>query len=140
MEVNRMTGKRILSVVFALIIVVGFVLGGVAIYQAGFTQGAMTNLALPEGSEAPVVPYRHVPYAYGFGPRIGLFGLFPLFCFGGFFFLLLFFGFGFFARRRAWMRWGPEAYHHWKHYGPPHWDKDRPESEPSPPPAETEES
>ena len=122
-----MTGIRILKVVFVLVIVTGLVLGGVAIYRAGFTHGAMTNITLPEGSEYPVVPFRQFPHAYGYGPRVGLFGLFPLLCFGGFFFLFLIFGFGFFARRRAWRHYGPGAYHHWKQHGPPPgWSKDKP--------------
>ena len=69
----------------------------------------MTNLTLPEGAEYPLVPFGHMPYGRGIGPRAGLLGLFPLLCFGGFTFLLLLFGFGFMARkRRAWMH----------HYGP----------------------
>lgn len=125
-----MTGKRIWKVIFILVIVTGLVLGGVAIYRAGFTHGAMTNLTLPEGSEYPVVPFRHLPYGMGIGPRAGLLGLFPLMCFGGFFFLMLFFGFGFCARRRAWMHYGPGAHHHWKHHGPPPWEQSEAESQP----------
>ena len=48
-----MTGKRIWKVVFALVIIAGLALGGVAIYQVGFTHGAMTNFTLPESSEYP---------------------------------------------------------------------------------------
>jgi hypothetical protein len=148
MEVNNMTGKRIWKVIFALVIVVGLILGGVAIYQAGFTHGAMTNLTLPEGSEYPQLPYGHAPYGRSIGPRVGLLGLFPLMCFGGFFFLLLIFGFGFCARRRAWMHYDPEARHYWKHHGPPPgWGADKPpgaedqsQTESDTPPKEVEET
>lgn len=142
-----MTGKRIWKVVFALVIITGLALGGVAIYNAGFTHGAMTNLTLPEGGEYPVESFRHLPYGRGIGPRAGLLGLFPMLCFGGFFFFLLICGFGFFSRRRAWMHYGPGAYHHQKHHGPPPpwwgWDKppwaeDQSQTESEPPPAETE--
>ena len=121
-----MTGKRIWKVFFAVLVIAGLALGGVAIYNAGFAHGAMTNLALPEGSEVPLVPFHRLPAGWGIGGRVGLLGLFPLLCFGGFFFLVLFFGFGFFARRRAWMHDGPGAYHHWKHHGPPSWGPGKP--------------
>ncbi|MFN2235796.1 MAG: hypothetical protein ACK2U1_16345 [Anaerolineales bacterium] len=117
-----MTGKRIWKIVFALVIVAGLVLGGVAIYQAGFAHGAMTNFNLSEGSEYPSMPFGYMPYERIIRPRVGLLGIFPLLCFGGFFFLLLFSGFGFFARRRVWMHTDPCAYpNHWKHHGPPPW-------------------
>ena len=56
------------------------------------------------------MPFGHMPYGRSIGPRVGLLGLFPLLCFGGFFFLLVIWGLGFFARRRAWMHYGPGAY------------------------------
>ena len=124
-----MTGKQIWKVVFALAIIAGLALGGVAIYQAGFTHGAMTNFRLPESSEYPVMPFGHMPYGRSIGPRVGLLGLFPLLCFGGFFFLLLMGGFGVFARRRAWMHCEPGTYpNHCKHHGPPPpwWGQEKP--------------
>lgn len=143
-----MTKKRIWRAVIALVIIAGLVLGGVAIYQAGFTHGATTNLRLPESSEYPVMPFGHMLYGRSIGPRMGLLGLFPLLCFGGFFFLLLIGGFGFFARRRAWMHYGPGTYpNHWKHHGPPPpwWGQEKPpwaegqsQKESDTPPAETE--
>jgi hypothetical protein len=142
-----MTDKRIWKVIFALVIVVGLVLGGVAIYNAGFTHGAMINITLPEGSEAPLVPHGHMPYGRSFGPRAGLLGLFPLLCFGGFFFLLFFSGLACFARRRAWMHYGPGAAQYWKHHGPPPswwgsgkppWAEDPTQTEPAAPSADTE--
>lgn len=135
-----MSGKRILKVVFVLMIIAGLVLGGVAIYNAGFAHGAMTNLPLPEGSEVPFGTFGHAPYAYRLAPRVGLLGLFPVLCFGGFFFLLLFFGFGFCARRRAWMRFGQGDHHHWKHYDPPPWEPERPETESQAPPDDVDNS
>jgi hypothetical protein len=111
----------------ALVILAGVTLGGIALYQAGFAHGAMTNFTWPESAEAPLVPHGYQPYARTIGPRAGLLGFFPLLCFGGFF-LLLIASFGFFARRRAWMHCGPEAYHAWKHHGspPPWWGTGKP--------------
>ena len=117
-----MTGTRIWKAVFALVVIAGLVLGAVAIYQAGYAHGAMTNFNLPESSEYPSMPFRYMPYGRSIGPRVGLLGLFPLLCFGGFFFLMAFGGLSFFARRRAWMHSGPCTNpKHWKHYGPPSW-------------------
>ena len=136
-----MSGKRIfVGVLLALICVVLLVAGGVAIYQAGFAHGALTNLSLPEGNVFPMAPLRHIsPFGWHAVPRIGLLGLFPLLCFGSFFFLVLLCGFGFFARKRAWVRhhYGPESDpEFWKHYGPspwgsgpPPWAQNQPESE-----------
>jgi len=125
-----MTGKWIWRMVFALLIITGLALGGAAVYKAGFTHGVMTNLTLPEGSEQSVTPYGvpfgHMYYGRGIGPRAGLFVLFPLLCFGGFFLLLLIGGAGFYARRRAWMHDGPGAYPYWKHHGPPSWGPGKP--------------
>ena len=124
-----MTGKRIWKVVFALVIIAGLALGAVAIYRAGFTHGVMSDFKLPESSEYPVIPYGHMPYGRSIGPRVGLLGLFPLLCFGAFFFLMLIWGMGFFFRRRAWMHDGPGSYpHHWKHHGPPPpwWGQEKP--------------
>jgi hypothetical protein len=118
MEVTIMTGKNIFRFVFALAIIVGLALGGIALYQMGFSHGAMTNITFPEGSEIQVMPYARSPLGWHVGPRVGLLGLFPLLCFGGFFFLVFMCGFGFMARKRAWM-------HHyggrWKHDGQPPW-------------------
>jgi hypothetical protein len=123
MEVTIMTGKNIFRFVFALAIIVGLVLGGIALYQMGFSHGAMTNITFPEGSEIQVMPYAYSPLGWQTGPRIGLLGLAPLLCFGGFFFLILMFGFGFMARKRAWMHhYGPD----WKHHGPPPGGQGRP--------------
>lgn len=125
-----MTGKRIfVGMLLTLVVVALLALGGAAIYQAGFTQGAMANLTLPEGGEFPVMPHSGVPLGYmplGWhaGPRVGLLGLFPLLCFGGFFFLVLMCGFGF--RKRAWRHYGPGWHEHWKHYGPPPWGSGKP--------------
>ena len=124
---------------FALIFIGVLALGGFAIYQFGFSHGAMTNITLPEGSEFPMAPYAIRPLGWHYGPRVGLLGLFPLLCFGGFFFLMLMFGFGFMTRRRAWKHYGP-GWHseHWKHNGPPWgpgrppWVEDQPEPEGSP--------
>lgn len=139
-----MSGIRILiRVLLALVFVALLVAGAVAIYQAGFTHGALTNLSLPEGEAYPMVPLGHPPLGWHAGPRIGLLALFPLLCFGSFFFLLLLFGFGFFARKRAWM-YHPE---HWKHPGPPPWGpgcppwaQDQPRAGSETPTAEAEES
>ena len=117
-----MTGRRIWRAVFALVIIAALVLGCVAIYQAGFARGAMSDFKLPESSEYPLMPYGHLPYGHSIVPRVGLLGLFPLLCFGGIFFLMVFWGLSFFARRRAWMHAGPCVNsHHWKHHGPPPW-------------------
>ena len=143
-----MSGKRFLfKGLLVLIIVIMLAVGGIAIYRAGFTHGMMTNITLPEGSEFPGdafgrMPYGLMPLGWHTGPRVGLLGIFPLLCFGGFFFLMLMFGFGFFARKRAWMH-HPE---HWKHPGPPWgpgrppWVQDQPEAESEAPPAESGES
>jgi hypothetical protein len=128
MEVIDMTGKLIWKVLFALVIIAGLALGGIALYQMGFTHGTMTNITLPEGSEFPVIPYAHRPLGWHYGPRVGLLGLFPLLCFGGFFLLVLLFGFGFMARKRAWRHYGPgwHSSEYWKHHGPPPWGTGRP--------------
>jgi hypothetical protein len=74
-----------------------------------------------------------------------LLGLFPLLCFGGFFFLALMCGFGFMARKRAWMHhYGPGSPHeYWKHRGPwgpgcPPWEQEQPETETESAPAEAD--
>lgn len=123
-----MNGKWIFKTIFAMVIIAGLVIGGVALYQLGFSQGAMTTLALPEGGEELVAPGRFMYPGWHFGPRAGLLGLFPLlFCFGGFFFLMVMFAFGFVFRRRAWKRHGPGRHHeYWKHHGQPPWGPDRP--------------
>jgi len=126
-----MSGKRIfVRVLLALIFVTLLAIGGAMIYQAGFARGALTNLSLPEGNVFPMAPLRYLPrFGWHAVPRIGLLGLFPLLCFGSFFFLVLLCGFGFFARKRAWMRYhyGPESDpEYWKHYGPPPWGPGRP--------------
>ena len=140
-----MTGKQIWKVVFALVIITGLALGSVTIYKVGFSHGVMTNLTLPESSEYPSVPFRHLPYERSILPRVGLLGLFPLLCFGSFFFLLLIGGFGF-CSRRAWKHYGPGPNYHWKHHGPPPWwgqekppwAEDQPQTESDRPLAETE--
>ena len=119
-----MTGKLIWKVLFALVIIAGLLLGAAALYQIGYTHGAMTNITLPEGGEFPVMPYAYRSLGWHAGPRVGLLGLFPLLCFGGFFFLVLLFGFGFMARKRAWRHYSPGEY--WKHHGPPPWGSGRP--------------
>jgi hypothetical protein len=127
MEVTLMktskTARWIWRLLFALALVAGLTLGGVAIYRIGFTHGAMTNLTLPEGAQSPLMPYGHLPYGRPIGPRVGLLGLFPLLCFGGFFFLTLILGFGLIARKRAWSHhYGPGPHpDDWKHHGPPPW-------------------
>ena len=123
-----MTGKRIWGIIFALVIIAALVLASVAIYQAGFARGAMSDFKLSEGSEYPLVPYGHLPYGRSIVPRLGLLGLFPLLCFGSFFFLMVFWGLSFFSRRRAWMYDGPcTNLHHWKHHGPrPWWGQHKP--------------
>ena len=131
-----MKSRFIWRAIFALVVIVGLALGGIALYQMGFSHGAMTNITFPEGSEFPMMPYAYHPLGWHTGPRIGLLGLFPLLCFGGFFFLMLMCGFGFMARRRAWKHYGPESHHeYWKHYGPPWgpgrppWAEDQPKTE-----------
>ena len=118
-----MTGRRIWKIFLALVIVAALVLGGVAIYQAGFARGVNSEFKFPESSEYPLIPYRHMPYGRNMiVPRLGLLGLFPLLCLGGFFFLMVFWGLSFFARRRAWMQDGSSANpYHWKYHGPPPW-------------------
>ena len=144
-----MTGKRIWKLIFALIIITGLAVGGIALYQMGFTHGAMTNLTLPEGGEYPLMPYGHMPLGWHAGPRVGLLGLFPLLCFSGFFFLMLMFGFGFMTRKRAWMHHYGPGFHpgHWKQSGPPPWGpgrppwtQDQPETESEIPSPETDSS
>ena len=117
-----MTGKRIWNIIFMLVIITGLILGGVAVYQAGFARGMMSDFKLPESSEYPLMPYGHLPYGRSLLPRLGLLGLFPLLCFGGIFFLMVFWGLSLFTRRRVWMHDGPCANpNHWKHHGPPPW-------------------
>lgn len=117
-----MKGKYLWKVVFTLVVITVLAIGGVALYRLGFSHGAMTNITLPEGSEFPVMLYAHRPLGWNFGTRVGLMGLFPLLCFGGFFFFALMCGFGFMARKRAWMHYGPGSKPEtWKHHGPPHW-------------------
>lgn len=147
-----MSGKQLLfKGLLALMIVAVLAVGGIAIYRAGFTHGMMTNITLPEGSEFPVesferMPYGHTPLGWHAGPRIGLLGIFPLLCFGGFFFLLLMFGFGFMTSKRAWMHYGPGSHpNHWRHHGPPPWGSGKPpweqeQAESETPPAETDQT
>ena len=124
-----MTGRRIFAgVLLTFIIVTLLVISGAVIYKAGFTHGAMTNLSLPEGREFPMMPFRRMPLGWHAVPRIGLLGLFPLFCLGSFIFLLVLCGFGWISRRHAWQHYygpgsPPEG---WKHYGPPPWGPGRP--------------
>jgi hypothetical protein len=126
-------------------------IGGVAIYRAGYTHGAMADFTLPEGSELPAFPYGRTPFAYGrhIGPRAGLFGFFPLlFCFGGLFLLMLAFGS---CRRMFYRKYAGKG--HWKHHGPhpywhggpweagkPPWAEDQPETESDAPSVEAEEA
>jgi len=147
-----MTGKRIFKVIFALVVVAVIAFGSLAIYRLGFAHGAMTNITLPEGSESlgeafGRMPYRHMPLGWHYGPRVGFLGMFPFLCFGGFFFLMLMFGFGFMARKRAWMHhYGPGSHpSHWKHEGTPPrgpgcppWEQKQPEADPDTPTAETD--
>jgi len=148
-----MTGRLIWKVLFALVIIAGLVLGGAALYQMGFTHGAMTNITLPEDGEFPMLPHGRVPFGYvplGWHavPRVGLLGILPLLCFAGFFFLVLMFGFGFMARKRAWRHYGSGWQHeYWKHHGPPPWGPGKPpwagdqaQTESDTPSAETEET
>ena len=142
--------RTIWWVILGVVVIALLAFGGIALYRAGYTHGAMAEFTLPEGSEIPALPYGRAPFAYGrhFGPRTGLFGFFPfLLCFGGFFILMCLFGFG---RRRYWMQSGKG---HWKHHGPhpywhggpwgpgkPPWAEDQPETESEAPPAEADES
>ena len=152
MEVNTMFWKRtIWWILLGLVVVAFLTVGGVAIYKAGFTHGAMTDITLPEGSDINVMPHKMVPYAGYYHPRAGLMGFFPfLLCFGGFFFLMMVFG----ACRRAWY-WkyaGKDHPKYWKHHGPwrywksPHWGPghppwadDQPETKSDTPSEEAEE-
>ena len=137
-----MSGKRIfvrglLALIFAALLIAG----GLAIYQAGFARGALTNLSLPESGAYTMLPFAHSPLGWRVWPRIGLLGIFPLLCFGSFFFLMLLFGFGFFARKRTWMHYpcGPHS-DYWKHYGPPPWAQNQPEAGGEAPAAEKEDA
>ena len=142
-----MTGKRIFKVIFALVVVAVIAFGSLAIYRLGFAHGAITNFTLPEGSEFPMMSYGHMPLNWHAGPRVGLLGIFPFLCFGGFFFLMLMFGFGFMARKRAWLHhYGPGSHPgHWKHegtppWGPgcPPWEQKQSKADPESPSVETE--
>lgn len=134
-----MKSRFIWRAIFALVFIGLLALGGFAIYQLGFSHGAMTNINLPESSEFPVMPFRYHPLGWHYGPRVGILGFFPLLCFGGFFFLMLMCAFGFMVRRRAWRHYGP-GWHaeHWKHYGPPPWGSGRPPWAEEKPAAESE--
>ena len=142
-----MTGKRIWKFVFALVVITVLAFGGMALYRLGFTHGALTNITLPEGSEFPMMPYAYRPFGGHYGPRVGLLGLFPLLCFGGFFFLALMFGGGCLARRWAWMRYSTKNPEYWKKYGPPHgrpgcppWADDQPEAVSETPPKDSDQT
>lgn len=132
--------RRIWRFFFFLVVAAGLVLGGIALYRLGFSQGALTNLTLPEGAEAPLVPYGRVPFGWYAWPHFGLLGFFPLLCLGGFFFLMAMSLFGFFGRRRAWMGYGPGAHRHWKQYGPPPWGPEEPRGSGDPPKAQADDS
>jgi hypothetical protein len=153
MEVTIMKSRFIWRAFFALVFTGLLALGGIALYQMGFSHGAMANITLPEGSELPMMPFAYRSLNWHYGPRIGLLGLLPLLCFGGFFFLMMICAFGFMARRRAWKHYGPRwDSEHWKHHGPPPWGpgrppwwqspgaEDQPEAEPETPPTEAEPS
>jgi len=133
--------RTIWKILFAIMVIAFLTIGGVTIYKAGFTQGAMAEISLHEDGDGVIMPHRMVPYAGYYHPRAGLFGFFPfLLCFGGFFFLMFAFG----ACRRAWY-WkyaGKDHPNHWKQHGPrrywkgPHWgpghspwDEDQSETE-----------
>jgi hypothetical protein len=151
MEVNTMFWKRtIWQILFALVVIVFLAVGGVAIYRVGFTQGAMSDITLPEGNDIYLMPHRMVPHPGYFYPRVGLLGFFPfLLCFGGFFLLMMVFG----ACRRAWhWKYAGKEQEYWKrrgpgwhwhpHWGPGHppWGDDQPETESDAPSAEADES
>ena len=139
-----MKSRFIWRAIFALVFIGILTLGGISLYRIGFADGAMTTITIPEGSESLMMPYAHRPLGWHYGPRVGLLGLFPLLCFGFFFFLMLMCGFGFMARRRACKHYGPGSYpEHWKHHGPwgpghPSWEQAQPETETESPPAEAD--
>jgi hypothetical protein len=144
--------RTIWWILLGVVVLALLAIGGVAIYRAGFTHGAMTNLTLSEGNEFPAFPHRMVPYRRPFGMRSGLSGFFPaLFCFGGLFMVGL--AFAAFRRRHYWKYADKEYAKYWKHHGPPPywhagpwgpgkppWAEDQPESEPDAPSAETDDS
>ena len=137
-----MTARILWRLLFFFVIIVGLAVGAAALYQLGYSQGAMTAMAMPEGSAEMLSPVVGLYPGWHYGPRVGLLGFFPLLlCLGGFFFLLMIFGFGFAARRRAWWKCAPgarEAY--WKHYGPPPYGPGRPSEEAAQPEKEPESS
>lgn len=142
-----MKGKFVWKVFFILVVIAVLALGSVAIYRMGFTHGVMTNISLPESGEYPMVPFKPRPLGWHAGSRIGLLGLFPLLCFGGFFFMLLMFGFGIMSRKRAWSHYGPGSHpSNWKHHKPPWgpgcppWEQDQPEAQSETPPSGTDQT
>jgi hypothetical protein len=120
------TGRIIFSIITTLVVAGLLILGGVALYNAGWSQGYGTaSLAASANSSATggqaiqpgpgaAAPAVVVPYAYGypfyrpwfFGPWTCLFPILALFAF---FFLmrLLFFPFFGWRRHRHWMEGHP---------------------------------
>jgi hypothetical protein len=103
------TGRSTLFRVLATLLLVAILIGaGVAVYQAGFSQGyAQASITAGNQGTSPVMP--GFPYRYWWGPGFGFFPFFPLF--GLFFFgLFVFFLIRVLFFPRWWgygRRWGP---------------------------------
>jgi hypothetical protein len=125
--------KRTIWIILGSVLFLGLLAaGGVAIYYAGYTHGALAT-SVEAGGEVslPALPapfdlHQRANYLNrGHSPFMGLF------C-GGFLLLLFFFMIGGFFRRWAW-NYGP-GWRHPRYHGwgppPPYW-KDMPDKEPS---------
>jgi len=104
--------------------------GGAMLYRAGFTQGVMSDVTIPEGGFEQMMPYR------GFGHGYGLMGFFSLgrMLFAGFiFFMITGLFFRLFMGRRFGPPWGMHKMYRegeegpWMHH--PYWGRMHPEDE-----------
>ena len=101
--------RTFLQIVFVIVMAAVIIGAGIAIFNAGMTQGAAMSGQLSDGAPAPTAPY-YAPYyqPWGFW-GFGCFGLLGLFLLFGFIFALGRMAFG---PRHGWHRglWGMHGF------------------------------
>jgi len=125
----------------ALVLTAFLIVGGIALYRAGFTHGTLSTIEIPEGAfelgnPDARMPFGRTPLGWHMRPRVGIFGIFPgLLCFGGLFLMLMAFlgAAGMMRRRRFFHRDGPSYGHHGPPWGAPPKGWAPPEDQQTPP-------